>query len=122
MSSYRKYLGANIGNDATLHSNRFEICRSKIGEMLLLLKDYEVRKISHNNLNSPKPKHSSHMWIKVPDYLEKTCIDLYDSSRKICVKGKISEYRYKNSNKKNVSLDLYELFQVKPKRKKLIEV
>lgn len=118
MSSYRKYLGANIGNIATLHSNKFELCKSKSGETLLLLKDYEVKKISNNNLSSPKPKHSSHIWIKVPEYLERTCIDVYDSSRKIAIRGKLREYRYKDSNRRNVTINMDNIYQVKPKKTK----
>ena len=120
MSTYRKYLGANKGHDATLWSNRFEIRYRKDGMMLLFLKDYEVRKISQNNLNSPKPKHSSHMWIKVPEHLRKKLLELVESSRKISIKGKIESYRYKDSNERNVSINLYDINQVKPKKTKLL--
>ena len=120
MSTYRKYLGANKGHDAILWSNKFEVRYRKDGMMLLFLKDYEVKKIRENNLNTPKPKHSSHMWIKVPERLEKKLLELVESSRKISIKGKIQDYKYKNSNERNVSLNLYDLYQVKPKKAKLL--
>ena len=118
MSGFRKYLGSNIGNEATLWSNNYEIKYRKDGAMLLLLQDYEVKKISHNRLSRPKPKSSGHLWIMVPEHLERKTKEIADASRKISLKGRIYSYTYKYKEGRNASLNLEQVWQVKPKKTK----
>ena len=118
MTSWRRYLGANIGHDAVLWSSHFEIRYNPHGDMLLFLTDYEVRKICDNNLNIPKPKTSGHLWIKVPEAMEYQCLSLMQTARKISIKGTIRMYQYKDSDRKNVTLRMKNICKLKDKKEK----
>lgn len=121
MSTYRRYLGANIGRDAVLWTSDFEIRENESGQTLLLIKDYEIKKIFQNNISAPKPKSLDHLWIKIPSHLERSCKETIEASRKISIKGCIKSYRYKNSCERNVTLDLHSIYQLKPKKTKKIK-
>ena len=116
MSTYRKYLGANVGHEAVLHSNNFELINNKCGYSLLLLKDYEVKHIKKNNLNVPRPKHSGHLWVKVPDWLLGKSKKISDIAKKISLRGVIYRYNYKDKEGKNVTINLKDINLLKPKK------
>ena len=117
ITPYRRYLGANLGHLVTLESNDFIIQEKENKRMFLLLLDYEIKKISYSRCNAPKPKHNGHLWIEIPNHLKEITKDLCETSRKIRLYGRIYKYQTKGGLN-NVSINLYNINQVKPKKKK----
>lgn len=116
MSKWRNYLGKNIGNIATITSSDFAFLKNASGDPLLLLRTYDIKLINYNNTSIPKPKNLPHIWIKIPEHLQKQCQVIEKEASQIVVKGVIYKYKYRNQNEHNVTIEPESINTLKVKK------
>ena len=100
---YRSQLGRHIGKQITLECSEYRLgARNEEGNLYMLLCGPKILKIGND-----KPKKDwkiGHLWIQVPADKEYYVERYLQLSRKIKVEGKVQEYNYSLSGKRQVGV------------------